>query len=874
MLVAQVPLSESEIKSAFQSKGVSQELVQEFLDSKGMTSSELQNLSPEQYIILDRELDAFIASSNQVEKAGSSKPVVLVVEKPSNESVSEEIESNPQDPITENTIRRYGDQLFINNEIGLFEEGGNKPVPGNYVLNVGDEVRVSIYGISKLEKVYPIQEDGSIIYNKDNRKMYVAGLSLNEVRTKVEKVFKQYYVFRKGEINVDVLGARTVTINLYGEVAKPGGYVLSAVNSPLNALIAAKGITENGSYRNIRLLKDDGIAIDLDLYKFLEDPSALVGLSLSNNDVIHVPSAKKVIKFEGSVKRPIYYELKSNENLADLLKFAGGYKVDADKSRLRVIRYEESVRKAYNITTNSPEFRSFKLIDGDIVNVAQIESEISNIVSVDGAVNNQGLFELSQGMQLSDLVSLLVMNSSSRTDLALINRTNADGSTSLIQVNLDEVMENKSSDANIQLQQLDKLLIWSKQRFTDSKAVFYVSGAVREPGNYPYANENVKLSDVLIYSGGLRRDAGNVGMIYRKDPLNKKNVQYIIIDPETAENDFASTANINIMAYDSIVILAAKNIQQSFTVSIEGEVRNPGVFQYGSGMTLKELVVLANGFNLAAQTNQIEINRTVIQGNKSTEIKVATVDMNPNLGGQDENADKYILKPFDKVYVRTVPDFELPQVVTLTGQVKYPGNYVLESKNERLMDLIERAGGLTKEAFMKGAKLDRKQNEVGAVVMNLEEATKSSRSKYNYILKPRDVISIPKQEDIVTLQSNSLSERIKVEGIATNTLSIAYFPGKNAKFYVNEFAGGFGENADRAQLYVEHANGEIGRTRNYLLFNKYPKVRKGSLIVIPEKPVETEAEKSEGEVDWTQLLNDSVAQAMSILTLLLLVERL
>jgi protein involved in polysaccharide export with SLBB domain len=296
-------------------------------------------------------------------------------------------------------------------------------------------------------------------------------------------------------------------------------------------------------------------------------------------------------------------------------------------------------------------------------------------------------------------------------------------------------------------------------------------------------------------------------------------------------------------------------------------------------MTLKDLVVLAGGFELSAYTNEVEISRLIIENNKSTEVKVATVSVNPDLSINGEGAN-YVLQPFDKVYVRAVSEFENQTTVRLIGQVKYPGNYVLLDKNEKLSSVIKRAGGLTKEAFQEGARLNREYNDVGLVVMNLDQAMKFDNSRFNYILKPNDEIIIPKQEDIVTIQSSlikrsrnatDVDESLNVD---LNMLSVAHLPNKRADYYIGKYAGGFDEKADRKNLYVNHPNGELAETRNYGLFRLYPKVRKGSVIIIPDLPLETEEDKKNQDVDWNQLLSDSVSQAMTIVTLLLLIERI
>lgn len=877
---SQDPLSNQEITNQLISKGITEAELQDFLDKKGLTTTDLQTLSPEELIELDTQLNEFIANSVKVtsqtdNSTTASTPVndaespEVIINSPSTNS-----EEVPQDTKPEK-VRRYGDQFFKNNNLSFVKSGEEGPVPGNYVLNSGDQVSVSIYGRSQLDNVYSINNQGAILYDNNNRRLILEGLTLNQAREKIERAFRQYYVFGPGEINVNVAAVSSINVNIYGEVTNPGGYVISAVNSPINAILAANGILPSGTYRNIKLIKNDGGTNNIDIYQLLNSPDTYKSLSLSNNDIIHVPIIGKEVELQGEVRRPLMYELLENESLNDLLEFAGGTTVNADKSRLQIIRIENSVRRVIDIDMNSSAMRSFQLLSGDIVKILSVNSEVSNSISVSGQLNNEGEFELTEGLKVSGLLEQLVLNDQSRTDLALIQRTYADGSTELIKVNLDAIIENPQSAQNVLLQSNDKLLIWSKSRFIDNAASIKISGAIKSPGTYKIDIVNSSnLEDAILFAGGLRRDASDVGMIYRKDPLNDKKIKYIKIQPKSAQE--SDRFNIELMPFDSIVVLGKNAISTQYKVEIYGEVNQPGKYQFGEEMTVKDLIVLANGFKLSAQTNQIEISRTIIEANKSTEVKVATLNADPNLLTDDE-ASNYILQPFDKVFVRSVPEFELQKTVEIKGEVRYPGRYVLIKENESLNEIIKRAGGVTNEAFLEGASLYRAADSVGYVIMNMDAALSNSRSKFNYLLHSRDVITVPKNEDVVTLRSPSLDKRIPTNDNdfkVIDQISIAYFPGKSAKYYIQEFGGGFSKRSDKSGVFVQHPNGEIARTKDFGLFKTYPKVRKGSTIVIPNKPLEKEKDSdNEEKVDWSKLLSDSVAQAMSILTLLLLAER-
>ena len=869
---AQSPVSAEDFVQELQARGVSEQEVQAFLASKGLTVNDLENLDPSQYVSLNDEFDLFIEDSR---RNGINQKSVSDIE-----PAAPQISSTPpvviRDTVERNntgkSIKIYGEQLFNNQNFSLLS--GDGLVPGSYILDVGDEVSVSIFGNSQLNKIFTVNSDGAILYNNNRKRVLVAGLSLNDARIKLEKVFRNSYNFSAGEFSVNVVGARTIAVSVYGEVANSGGYILSAVNSPVNAIQAAGGINPDGSYRNIKIIKNNGTVKDIDLYKYLIDPSEFIDVGLSNNDVIHVPTRNNLVTIKGAIVKPLMYELKPRETFQDLIDFCGGFQSDANTNTIELRRFVDGKLKIINLDYSNSNSRSTKLVNGDVINIFTLEGTVENSVSVSGMINNPGTFELTSGMKVSDLIRSVIFNPESRLDVALIKRVDPSGKTNFIKVNLQEVLKSVSSSQNIALQSGDELLVWSLARFVDSANNLQIAGAVKYPGKYAYREGGTYVSDMVFFAGGLRRDASKVGMIYRKDPLNENEVEYIRFNPFTKPG---ADQDLLLMPFDSIVVLKDESISNSFSVEIRGMVKNPGIFQYGAGMSVKDLVVLAEGFELSALTNQIEINRIIIEDTKPTQVKIGTVAANPDLSKEDESSN-YILEPFDMVFVRSVSEFEKQQTIKLIGEVKYPGTYVILDKNEKISSLIKRAGGLTSQAFIDGARLNRTNDSLGLVVMNLDQAMKVSNSKYNYILKAGDELTIPKKKDIVTLKSDLLYKRntnlADQDLEVTNSLSVAYFPGKRADFYIKKFAGGFDERSDKANIFVEHPNGEVAETKNYGLIKTYPVVRAGSTIVIPTIPKQTEEDKANEEVDWTKLLGDSVTQAMSIITLLLLIERI
>ncbi|MEM9991692.1 MAG: SLBB domain-containing protein, partial [Bacteroidota bacterium] len=388
---------------------------------------------------------------------------------------------------------------------------------------------------------------------------------------------------------------------------------------------------------------------------------------------------------------------------------------------------------------------------------------------------------------------------------------------------------------------------------------------------------DLTLEEAILFAGGLDAEAYNIGYLKRKNPNNSERMEWRRFNVKEALRNPSSEENFALMPLDTIEILANPTFTDQYEVRVAGAVRMPSDIQYDETLTLRDALTLSGGLKLEAASNQIEIFRLVIRENQPTQTIVATVevdeDLNVPIGGD------FPLAPFDLIVVRSVPDFELFQTVAVGGEVQYPGPYALLDKNERLLNVIERAGGLTEEAFPSGATLYRVLDSIGFVVMELEDVLKDKDSRYNFILKEGDEIFIPKQEDLVALKGEIRARELYPDKyLANGRINTAYHSGKRANFYINEYGAGVGENGKRGLVTVEHPNGRIAKTVDLLVAKIYPKVEKGSIITVgkkQDKDFEREQRELEREpVDWGRVLADSIGQAGSIISLILLIQRL
>lgn len=874
-----------------QKVNVTKEQVMAELDKRGLTEEEVRNA------LLDNDIDPDNLEDASPEEILKIKKIIEDLEKIKNENefktpsqqdtlkpietTGEPVPVDSMDQI-EKVDKLKSDSIMTiygHDVLSIPVKKKNKDVKVNeyYILGPGDKISISIWSDnSHFDNNFVIDNDGYIkISLRDLKKrIYVKGLPLFKARKKIRKDLSQFMIFKEGEINIDLQSSRNIDIAVYGEVVSPGSYSIDATNTVFEGIRYALGVTDIASVRKIKLITLSGDFKIFDLYKYLLSPEYKNNFFLGNNDMIHVPVAEKLVTIKGAVKRPQIYELIDDEGISDIIKYAGGFDKNAIKENLSIERYVDNKKVILSIDylNKDGKISDFVLKDGDIITVNSIKSEAENYYEIKGAVYNSGKFGMKDGMKISDAVSEAGLMPDARTDFAFLLRTGVDGKKRYISINLDSVLANKNdTEINFLLKNEDILRIWSLKRYTD-KVFIKVSGAVRDTGKYIYGpEESIRISDAVVLAGGLARDASDIGFIHRQDPMRNFEKQYIRINISDVLKNENSQQNIQLKPFDNLEILSQNLFNEKSFVLINGAVNNPGKFQFGNNMTLKDLLILAGGFKMAASTNNIEVSRIEIKNNKPTKVIVGKMNIDKNMLFEN-NSDNYILQPYDNVFVRYVPEFEMQKIVTLTGEVKYPGKYTISTKNERISDLIERAGGVTEEAFLDGATLYRDMDSTGFIVMGLEDAMKHYKSKFNYLLKDGDIIEIPKQRDFVTIRGATKVYEKYNEEVAFNKygINVPFHYGKRAMYYINKYAGGINDDASKKNILVKHPNGEIEKTVNYGVFNVYPKVRKGSIIEVGYKKKKSEDDKKKKDVDWNKIITDSVAQISTIMTLVIL----
>lgn len=789
------------------------------------------------------------------------------------EAVSEKLQEAEKSKLPSATT--FGQHIFRDKSIQLFRTSEDAKPTKAYVLGPGDKIAISIWGPTQENFALEIQKDG-YIQPTGLPRYYVAGLTVDAAEQLMASRLRNYYYFQKENFALTVATARTLNVNIVGEVFNSGTFNISAVNTAFNALIAAGGPNDIGSVRKIQLLRAKKKPQTIDVYQYLQNPVISQEFFLEENDFINVPVAEKLVILKGAVNRPFQYELIRQEGLAELIKYAGGLKANALKSTIQVKRIEfDSVRVIdVNWTDLERSNQKFNLINGDEITVLEINSLIKNEVSISGAVENPGKYAMTSNEKLSDLIKKAKLADHAITDIAYLKRFNDDYKTVRYEfLNLGEIMANTASPNNLILRKGDELIISSKTSFADALEVS-VEGAVRNPAKFSLGSDkNMKVSDAVFFSGGLRDDAiENFAYIFRRKSGDTTSLEYISVNLTDALKNTTSSANILLEPRDKLIIYSKNNYSDQSFIQIGGAVRSPGQFLYNPSLKIKDVLQLAGGLRREAALDRIDVYKLYFEENKATRVLAATLRIDENLNIKSGNGE-FELSPFDQIFVRTAPEFELQRNVFITGEVKYPGTYALLGDNTKLATIIKEAGGTTNEAFLKGATLQRGKDNVGYVIIDLEKAIKNPSSFENIILQEGDEILIPKLSNIVSITGATRAYEVYPEKItAQGKIQVPYNKGKSAKYYIDEYAGGLAKNA--GQVTVVDASGKVTKAKNFLFFKGYPKVGPGAEIKVNYKDQKEEKAK-EGEkedVKWGDILANSIAQATAILSLILLIQ--
>ena len=815
------------------------------------------------------QVPASAAATAIVDQNGQTSSVVLtasdVPQTTAGEAAAEAALAKAVEEATPDNRPRdiYGHSLFTGQSMDVFRTTDGAQAPETYVLGEGDEVHISIFGSSQTEIHQRIGPDGSI-QPAGSTKIFLKGLTLAQARSAIKSKLAQHYSFRQDQIAVTITTARTVTVSIYGEVKVKGGFTLSALNTAFNALAAAGGPTEIGSLRNIQRSRGNKTS-RLDLYQFMNASVSGALYDLQNNDVLFVPVAEKVVSIEGAVNRPMRYEMIEGESLLDLIRYAGGLSYNAYPKFVQIERSEggEINLLEFDLGNILSDAQIVNLVNGDIIRIKDnSKRDLENYVYVKGDVYYEGAYDLAGNRSLKTLLDHAKPRYTANTKNVFIERTHADETVEILTVPFPGV----DGNPDFTLMARDSVRVVKLATYTDT-GTLSVSGEVRRPFSRELGiNDRMSIDEAINYAGGLKPSVFPVAYIFRKDLSNADKMSYIRVSLESDGNRLLQPGD-ELRIYDNSLYT---NVGE---VRISGAVNKPFSTTYDASLTLHDLISMAGGFTIGAAYDRVEIFRTNISTTKEMQMDQMTLTVNEDYYPLDKS---FQLQPFDQVVVRQTPNFTQGRTVELNGRVKYPGVYVLEDNRTQLSEVIKMAGGLQEDASPY-ATLTRTYKGRGSIGINVKDAVHNSKNmRKDPILMEGDVINVVRAENTVTIRETGtrMAQYVPEEYASTQKI-ITYQGSKSANWYIRNYAGGYQKYADRNSVTVTLPNNQSKSTGRFLFFRTYPKVEPGSTITLrmDQKRIEKANEPKE-KIKWDQVASSSLSALTSIVSMILIIERL
>lgn len=648
---------------------------------------------------------------------------------------------------------------------------------------------------------------------------------------------KNYVIGTGDELMIEIYGYSEASYKL--KVSPEGN-----INIPNIGIVSVAGSTIESASARIRNSLSS-------IYSGISNGTTNVNITLSN-----IRSIKVILT--GGIVKPGTYTLPSVASAFNALYASGGPTLNGTMRDIRIIRNGQviSTLDVYDFLVDGSLKNNITLQDQDVIFVPPYSKRVELI----GQVKRPALFELKTGETFNDLLKY------------------AGGFTEYAYQDRIQVLKNTDKERRIEdllSSQFGQYEPVSGDKFTVSRILerfenrVSINGAVFRPGDYELS-PGLTLSMLIKKADGVKEDAFlNLGYITRLKPdLQLEQITFNIA------NILAGTdPDIQLKKEDKIFISSIFDIKDAYSLNIDGEVRRPGTYSYAEGRTIKDLILEAGGFKESATPLRIEVSRrmanTDITSKDGDLAEIFQLDLSKNFTGKDAN---FVLRPFDMVFVRTAPGYETQKTVRIEGEVVYPGNYAISKKDERITDIIQRAGGFTPFAYIKGASLKRMgtlslqaaatRDDQIALQMEKEESQQTLQTltaiqqdqnvalsqgelqqktnndyvgvnftkilekpedKQNLLLRDGDVIFIPKE-----LQT------VKVGGEVLSPVTAVYIANRRLKYYISQ-AGGFSEQALKKRSYVVYANGSVKSTNNFIGIRTYPRIEPGAEIFVPKK---------------------------------------
>ncbi len=788
------------------------------------------------------------------------------------------------------TLPRFGADLFASaarQETAQPQQpiATTAPVPATYMIGPADALSLQVHagGWEQVTQEMTVSPEGFIFPDQLGR-MTAAGQTVEELRNTLHEQYTR--IFAGPTVTLAISAQRAIDVYVTGDVASPGRYVLTGMVTVLDALYAAGGPSEIGSFRNIRLSRVGQAAFEIDLYDYLLTGSRENDMLLDPGDTIFVPAIAGEVGVSGEVRRPARYELDDEATVAEVLEMAGGLAPQAHRM-LHLWRTEQGEEwRLFSIdgTNDSPEDLARPIEDGDLLVARSIRDTVGNTVRILGAVKRPGYYPVEQAATIRELIDAAEgLAVDAHVGRGVISRLDAQRHFEIISFDVAQARAGDPEN-NLRLQAKDYVTIYTQEEVEPAFLV-EVEGAVNRPGGYRWA-ANLRISQLILRAGGLAPEA----WLERADLLRLTEDQTWKIMPVDLEAALAGDplADVVLLRGDRLQVNTRAQVGRETTVHIAGFVQTEGAYPLREGMHVSDLIFAAGGLTPGAGPT-LDLVRGRYEG--------ATEPVRLILSGDEDDLrvePDMLLGPDDSVTVMGRGEYKrTADVVFLKGRVPSPGAYPMvegrASDAFTVWDLISAGGGILDDANRggivvyrrRGAALgDAQQEDLSRVLqavnrearqqqtVQVSEAEQTQAVQQSVSQQLRQVITTPSGVSIVLpphpVQEEDWVAAIPIDGEQllatagrednlelepgdtvvvpkrTNTImvlgavprsgAVPFVESQSAEYYINE-SGGMREDSAQNRMIVVHANGAVEPIKTKT------ELRPGDVVVVPTRHI-------------------------------------
>ena len=675
----------------------------------------------------------------------------------------------------DNNFSQFGYQLFAGSYSTL-APATDIPVPPEYVLGPGDELQMQLYG-SRDDTLSLVIDRNGVIELPKVGSLTLAGLSFVQARALIAEHLHKKSIGVTASITMGKL--RSIRVFVLGDAEHPGSYLVSGLSTISYALLAAGGVSKNGSLRHIQLKRNGKTIRELDLYDFLLKGNSHADERLMPGDVVFIPPIGPVIGVAGQATRPAIYELRDEKDVQDVMQIAGGALADADVKHMQIDRLNKAGDR--NILDLNMQDRT-AVQNGDIVILFAIPGMRADTVSLLGHVKRPGQYGWYKDMKLTNLLGTTEdLLPGAFLDYALIQRTDPLARTvSTVRVPLDKLLVQKDQQADVLLNSDDSVYVFAKSSI-DPLNVIAISGQVVNPGQYPYI-DSMRLVDLLFAAGGPKEASYlKVAELTRYEVVDGKHRQSSHFEVRLSDA-LAGDPNSNILLkpHDELFIRTISNWRTEARVEIQGEIKYPGKYPVEEGERLSSVLQRAGGYTDEAYLRAAMFTRESVRLDEQKQIDELARRMDAEISKMEDSVN--LLK--DEM-LRTRKQAKLEAARRIADQLKLVQSF-------------------------------------GRIVIELDDIEKLKGTPFDLALRDGDRLYVPKRPD-----------EVLVLGEVYNQTAFIYRNKAGRDDYL-KMAGGATRSGDIGHVYVVRVNGMVDAGTKGWFSDSTATIEPGDAIVVPQ----------------------------------------